>query len=337
MRTMKTIPKSLRKINLTVFFILVLLLSACSEDGIDTPENGKAVIPSSTLDTIVYAVVGNDKIPIYLSIPKGCGENSYPAIVVMHGSDGMWANHDPDKGTMSGQFNEWRDLFDEHCIIGAFVDSYSGRGVSTRTGKWTTAPDNFKISSQFIRSRDANAALALLQNLKYTDGDAIVRPSDIGILGFSDGATAVASTLYDTDKTPNDWEWTQNFNGKEYDESSGVLAPEPRPDVGFAAGVFYYGGSGGYDYWGSAICGPNALEGNIYRIYAPMLYQIPEVDELTENTLCMFNVLKQKGDPVELNLYEGAGHGFDFDDNGQSALARERTMAWFKEKLHMEK
>lgn len=333
---MRTIPKLLQQINLPVFFILLFSLLSCSEDGIGPPGNHEVAISSSTSDTIVHVMVGNDRIPIYLSIPKDCGEESYPAVVVMHGSDGMWTNHDPSKGSMSGQFNEWRELFDAHCIVGAFVDSYTGRGVSTRTGKWTTAPDNFKISSQFVRPRDANAALAMLQELKYSDGTPIVRPSDIGLLGFSDGATAVASTLYDTGATPDDWEWTQTFNGKAYDGSSGVLAPEPRPNIGFATGVFYYGGSGGYDYWGSAICGPNAMEGNIYRVYAPILYQIPETDDLTENTLCMFNILEQKGDPVELNFYEGAVHGFDFDHNVQSALARDRTMDWFKEKLHME-
>ncbi|WP_318343532.1 dienelactone hydrolase family protein [Flagellimonas baculiformis] len=334
---MKTNPKSLPLINLSLIFLL--LLSSCSEDGIHPPlvlEPGEAVVSSTTSDTIVHVMVGNDRIPIYLSIPKDCEQKNHAAVVVMHGSDGMWANHDPSKGAMSGQFNEWRQLFDENCIVGAFVDSYSGRGVSTRTGKWTTAPDNFKISSQFVRPRDANVALSLLKNLRYTNGSSVVRPNDIGLLGFSDGATAVASTLYDTDATPNDWEWTQTFNGKEYDESSGVLAPEPRPEVGFATGVFYYGGSGGYDYWGSAICGPNAMTGNIYRTYVPILYQIPEVDDLTENTLCMFNVLEQKGDPVELHFYEGAEHGFDFDDNAQSVLARERTLNWFKDKLHIQ-
>lgn len=132
----------------------------------------------------------------------------------MHGSDGMWTNHDSSKGIMSGQFNEWRKLFDENCIVGAFVDSYSGRGVTTRTGKWTTAPDNFKISSQFIRPRDANAALAMLKNLTFTDGSPVVRPKDIGLLGFSDGASAVAATLYNTDTTPKGWVWTQSFDGK---------------------------------------------------------------------------------------------------------------------------
>ena len=255
---MRTIPKSMKKLHLPILLASFFPFLSCSDDSDccgPGPEIGETIISSSTLDTIVHVMVDNAKIPIYLSIPQDCGKKGHPAVVVMHGSDGMWTNHDPSKGIMSGQFNEWRQLFDENCIVGAFVDSYSGRGVSTRTGKWVTAPDNFKISSQFIRPRDANAALSLLQKLKYSDGSSVVRSVDIGLLGFSDGATAVASTLYDTDTTPDGWEWTQTFDGKEYDQSSGVLAPEPKPEVGFAGGVFYYGGSGGYDYWGASPCG----------------------------------------------------------------------------------
>jgi len=40
--------------------------------------------------------------------------------------------------------------------------------------------------------------------------------------------------------------------------------------------------------------------------------------------------------PVELRLYEGVGHGFDFDDNNQSTVARMNALNWFKKILHME-
>lgn len=336
---MKNFLKSFQKLNLLALLALLGAASSCSDDDNGFPSgtvNGKTVISSTTSDTIVQLKVNNGIVPVYLSIPKNCKNKNYPAVVVMHGSDGMWTNHDSSKGIMSGQFNEWRKLFDENCIVGAFVDSYSGRGVSTRTGKWTTAPDNFKISSQFIRPRDANAALAMLKNLTFTDGSPVVRPKDIGLLGFSDGASAVAATLYNTDTTPKGWEWTQSFEGKKYDTSSGVMPPEPKPSIGFAGGVFYYGGSGGYNYWGASPCGDNALDGNIFQPYAPMLYQVPTEGYLSENTLCMVDILKQRGLPVELNLYKGVGHGFDFDDNDQSSIARAKALNWFNELLHMD-
>nr|WP_288932499.1 hypothetical protein [uncultured Allomuricauda sp.] len=334
---MKTLPESLPKINLLLLIVFICCLS-CSEDDDafrSITEIPEVVLKESTVDTIIYALVENEKIPIYLSIPQECNNENYPAIVVMHGSDGMWTNHDPETGKMSGQNSEWREIFDNNCIIGAFVDSYSGRGVSTRTGKWTTAPDNFKISSQFIRPKDAYAALEVLKKLKFSDDTNVVRSKDVGLLGFSDGASAVASTLYDTDSTPINWEWTQDFDGKEYNSSSGVLPPISKPNSGFAGGVFYYGGSSGYNYWGAYPCGDYALEGNIYRPYAPMLYQIPENGYLSENTLCLVELLKDKGAPVELNIYEGVGHGFDFDDNYQSSVARMNALKWFKNTLNI--
>ncbi|MDF0717595.1 hypothetical protein PY092_15635 [Muricauda sp. 334s03] len=334
---MKITPKSFSKINLLLAIIGICCSSCSQDDGVlSVLESTEVVLQESTMDTIVYAVVDNHQIPIYLSIPEGCNNKNFPAVVVMHGSDGMWVDHDIASGKMSGQNNQWRELFDANCIVGAFVDSYSGRGVSTRTGKWATAPDNFKISSQFIRPKDAYAALEVLKKLKFNDGSNVIRAKDVGLLGFSDGASAVASTLYDTDNTPADWEWTQTFDGKEYGTSSGILAPQARPENGFAGGVFYYGGSGGYNYWGTSPCGDNALDGNIFVPYAPMLYQIPSEGYLSENTLCLVDILQQKGMPVELKLYEGVGHGFDFDGNNQSSLARINALQWFDEILHME-
>ncbi|RDY60181.1 hypothetical protein [Flagellimonas nanhaiensis] len=334
---MKCCPKT-RKINLLILLGISITLFSCSKDDdnfISGYEGGEVMIKKTASDTIIHAIVGKYKVPIYLSFPKDCDNKDYPAVVVLHGSDGMWKDHDSKTGTMSGQNKEWRELFDENCIAGAYVDSYSGRGVTTRTGKWKTAPDNFKISSQFIRPKDATIALELLKNLKFEDGSSIIRAKDIALLGFSDGASAVAATLYDTKTTPNDWQWNQSFEGKSYDTSSGVLPPDPRPESGFAGGIFYYGGSMGYGYWGTNACSDDSYDKNIYRTYAPMLFQIPEEGYLTENTLCLIDLLEEKGDDVELNLYQGVGHGFDFEGVEQSQLARENSINWLKDLLHM--
>ncbi|SDQ21690.1 hypothetical protein [Flagellimonas zhangzhouensis] len=334
---MKKAYKSINSFNLLVLFTFLLWL-ACSKDddsGFNHPISTEVVVSSKTTDTIVYTEVNNSTVPIYISIPEGCDNPNFPAVVVMHGSDGMWSDHDINTGKMSGQNNDWRELFDQNCIIGVYVDSYSGRGTPTRRGDWEDPPKNFKISSQFIRPRDANAALALIKELKYKDGTRLVRPEDVGLVGFSDGAASVAATLFDTNAIPDGWEWNQSFGGKEYYESDGVLPPEPKPTSGFAGGIFYYGGSVGHNYFGKHPCGDEAYEKNFYQPYAPMLYQIPTEGYLTENTLCMVYLLQQKGMPVTLNLYEGVGHGFDFEDTEQSAQARASSMVWLRELLHM--
>lgn len=336
---MKLFPNKFKIINLLTISSMLVLLACCSDDDSNFPFGTKVnevKLSASTNDTIVNVLVGNAKIPIYLSLPENCTNETFPAVVVLHGSGGMWKNDDPQSGEMSSQFKEWRDILAANCIVSAFVDSYSGRGVSERTGKWTTAPNNFRISSQFVRPSDANAALEQLKKLKYSDGTSVIRPSDIGILGFSDGGSALAATLYDTETAPNGWEWTQSFDGKDYDKASGVLPPVPKPQEGFAGGVFYYGGSSGFGYWGTSPCKEDALSENIYFPYAPILYQIPEDGYLTEKNLCMYNLLKEKGANVQLNLYPNVGHGFDTDDVAQSIEARDNTIKWFKEILHVD-
>ncbi|WP_437399312.1 dienelactone hydrolase family protein [Flagellimonas lutimaris] len=335
---MKLFPNTSENLKLLGILCLCAIQLSCSNDENNFPFGNdvkEVMITTSTKDTIVNVLVDNFRIPVYLSIPDGCSNSNFPAVVVLHGSGGMWKNDDPQAGILSSQYNEWRSLLAENCMVSAFVDSYSGRGVTERTGKWTTAPGNFKISSQFVRPGDANAALELLRKMKYSDGTSVIRPTDIGLLGFSDGATALMSTLYDTNAALSGWEWSQSFDGKDYDGASGVMSPIQKPEQGFAGGVFYYGGSSGYGYWGTNPCKENALEENIYFPYAPILYQIPEDGYLTENTLCMYSLLQQKGADVQLNLYQNAGHGFDTDGSNQSIDARTSTIDWFKNLLNM--
>ena len=331
---MKQHPKSSKNLNLLLFIGILIFFVSCSNDRSSLLEEAieDVQLSASTSDTIVYALVDNVKVPVYLSIPKDCTENGpFPAVVVMHGSYGLWYQNDINSKTLSGQFKEWQAILSQNCIASAFVDSYTERGVITRTGKWAELPNNIRISAQFVRPRDANATLTLLQNLKYEDGTTVIRENDIALLGFSDGATAVASTLIDTDKVPNDFEWTQSNDGTIYDKSDGIMPPQNKPDIGFAGGVFYYGGSVGYNYWGKHPCGSDAMEGNVFYPYAPMLYQIPSEDNLTENTICMVDLLTEKGAPIEMYFYKGASHSFDYDDIPESKLARDRTIAWLKE------
>lgn len=322
---------------LTLFLILSLYLSSCSDDNGGTAQftDKEKIISNGTTDTIVNVSVDDFEIPIYLSIPEGCENECFPAVVVMHGSGGMWSQDDPATGIMSGNYNEWKEILSQNCIVGAFVDSYSPRGVTTRTGKWQELPNNFRISAQFVRPKDANATLNILQNLKREDGSYVVHGESIVLLGFSDGASSVAATLMDTDTVSPDFEWTQSENGITYSISEGVEPPSSKPEHGFAGGIFYYGGSVGYNYWGKHPCNLESLASNVFYPYAPMLYQIPSEGYLTENTLCMIEVLQTKGAPIELEYYEGVGHGFDDEGLPASTLARENTINWIKNLLKL--
>ncbi len=254
-----------------------------------------------------------------------------PAVVVLHGSGGMWQDDDREAGIMSRQNREWKELFNDNCIIGAYVDSYTPRGCIEREGDWTVPPKAFLISAQFVRPADAYAALSLLRTLRWADDSPVVQEGSEGLLGFSDGATSLAAAMYDTNKTPENWEWTQKYDDNEYAEADGVKPPIERPeDGGFACAVFYYGGSVGNSYWGGNPCSNSNF---MYVNYAPILYQIPEDGYLTENSLCAIAHLEEISAPVEKHIYDNSEHGFDGDQGASSAnsdLARSRSIDWFK-------
>ncbi len=314
-----------------VITALILLVTFSCDNNEPVENFSSIIIPKEIKDTIVFVQSKGVMVTVYLSFPANCNLVNKPAVVVLHGFGGMWKDNDPDQGIMSRQNREWREILDQECIVGAYVDSYSPRGCVEREGKWETPPEAFDISSQFVRPYDAYAALNLLKNLVDEAGQSIVHADQVGILGFSDGATAVAATLFDANFTPSVWEWTQKYDGEEFTKPDGVEAPYVREaGESFACGIFYYGGSVGNSYWGGNPC---SSPDYIYSNYAPLLYHLPENGYLTENTLCSYDKLKNRGAQVEKYIYENATHGFDGDKGDEkehSDLARARTIEWLR-------
>nr|WP_299382828.1 hypothetical protein [Allomuricauda sp.] len=316
--------------------ILIAILSSLNscQKGDDFQEiDEEVIIHAATTDTIIQIVVEGKQVPVFLSIPKA--EGQLPAVVVKHGSGGMWKHDNPKTKKLSRQFQEWKEILTQNGFVCAVVDGYTPAGTAERTGKWKKPPYAFKISSEFVRPRYAYGTLRMLRNLKNHAGSNIVRSKDIGIIGFSHGGNTTAATLFDTDLTPQDWNWTQSYDGKEYGISNGVREPAQRPEEGgFACGVVNYGGAIAHGYWGGDPCSDNANEKIIYGNYAPVLYQLPENDYLAESTLCMFQLLKKKGFPVEMEIYNNVGHGFDDDGLPPSEEARTKTINFLKLHLH---
>lgn len=305
---------------------------SCRDDN-DAKPNGvtefdTVVFPKLDADTIVVLNVNGDQVPVYVSLPENCYQGGCPAVVILHGSGGQWKNDDRDAGELNRQYAEWQELLNKKGMAAVFIDSYTPRGCIEREGEWKEAPKAFTISSQFVRPYDAYSALGWLRSLRTAAGSALIQSENIALMGFSDGATALSATLYDTDQTPENWEWTQKYD-REYTESDGIGIPAARPEQGgFTCGVFYYGGSVGNSYWKGNPC---TNEDYMYVNYAPILYQIPELGYLTENTLCAVEVLKSIDAPVTSYVYEEATHGFDgnnTDEVSQRDLGRQRTLDW---------
>jgi poly(3-hydroxybutyrate) depolymerase len=105
-------------------------LLSCTQCEIDSSLDvgDQLVLPMTTTDTILYVTVNGDQVPVYISIPTDCPQKALPAVVLLHGSGGMWQDDDRDAGVMSRQNREWRALFDANCFVGVYIDSYTPSG-----------------------------------------------------------------------------------------------------------------------------------------------------------------------------------------------------------------
>ncbi|OEK04667.1 dienelactone hydrolase family protein [Roseivirga misakiensis] len=323
---------------------MVLFLSSCkSDDDGGAPQvdlTGKIVIPENTRDTVLFATsVDNISIPIFISIPSAA--TNLAGTVVMHGSGGNWEDSDTDNDgiddtveewELSNQNEQWKTLLGNEGIVSAFPGSYYRRGTVENAGDWKNPPLQFQISASFVRNHDAYKTLEVLRSLVRADGSAIVTSDNVAILGFSHGATAIQSTLFDTSVIPVDWEWSQSYSGTLY--TNEIKPPASLPtDGGFKAGVMYYPGSFHNSYYGNPCSGTS-----IFQTYADFMIHIASEDSLTPNTNCMLETVGNNGGgTATIHSYEGANHSFDSKTSGidgsASTLARTRSLIYLKEKL----
>lgn len=297
-------------------------------------ENGDATLTFDVNGTPVTAVI---------SFPD-CGRPTYPAVVLMHGSGGMWKDDNPDAGIMSSQNRDWRDIFNANCFIGCFVDSFEPRGESEFKSK--VPPESIKIDPAYIRPRDAYGALQLLRKLRHPDCTPHVVADKVAIMGFSHGGSSTTATLFDENNAPlpDGFTWTVSHSGVTYDADDGVLEPaKPPPSKlggGFVMGVSYYPGSFFRSYFGNPCNDPDVTDNyGVYLNYSPLFLHTAELDSLTSNTLCLVNTLSNNGGDFTHWHYSGnVDHGFDGEDTGEegeaSDLARKRTRKQLKLYLH---
>lgn len=349
--------KLIRKIGMRNFLLLSaaklcfsVLLFACTKSAISTTADSTPVTPAITPGTngsvaetaqIVYLPnpTGGNQLKAYLYIPASTVQ--VPAVVVMHGSGGLWISSDTTNTKLTSQFKTWIDSFRVHKIAALFVDSYTPRG--TKTFHNIVPPNNFPIAAEFVRPRDAYAGLEYLRSLTTK-----INPNKIGLLGFSHGGTTVLGTMVNTDAVAKQTAWSETNDGITY--TSGVLSPAPRPaSGGFVAAVSYYPGAAMFSYFGK----PGTPSDGKYVPYAPVLIHAAGIDPLYTTTytnydnntqISAYDALMLKAQlnpasaPMTKYVYAGAAHSFDGEtipgaDNDASVLARARSIAFLKQYL----
>lgn len=334
---------------------------ACKKDAINTKET----------PLISDSVLGNNNPPanpevnqiIYIPNPTGgndlkavlfipASDTAVPAVVVQHGSSGLWTVNDTIHFTiMANQFKSWIDSFRVHKIAALFVDSYTARGFKKNDN--LEAPQNAPIAAEYVRPRDAYAGLT------YLRANARIKADKIALMGFSHGASSVLSTMVNTDVLPANQAWAPlpNANWGQYNSTdkkwyyTNVLSPAARPvNGGFIAAVSYYPGIGMYSYYYTQ---PATPSNGKYVPYAPILLFGASLDNLYKQEYTNANnnakvkaydafVAKAvfngssfaNNNQVELTVFNGTAHSFDGKtegtDGASSAAARTQTIQWLK-------
>ena len=198
---------------------------------------------------------------LYLPDAAVHGSGPYPAVVILHGSGGVWSS-DLIANGLSSQFREWGKSLSAMGYLALFPDSYNARGIPGNFGgrrpHHDPAQDDHLCSPNYERPKDVVAALTYLTGRSDFDGE------NVALIGFSHGAQTGMNAMLDpsidlgsytvsfVDSTP-----VPDTDPVEFVEEtilkpvpSPVRIPEELPLPKVCA--FFYGGGSHYRYHGSA-------------------------------------------------------------------------------------
>ena len=281
----------------------------------------------------------DDRIRLRGRLVSPAGNGPFPAVIVLHGSGGMWhetPEEDGPIGDMYSQFDDWATLLTQNGYVALILDSFSARAAGhppvlpdNPSGfKQLLPPEDADVAPVYERSRDAFDGLTFLRTLPEVDGDRI------GLLGFSHGGGGVAGALVDG---PAARAVIQPFT------VSSSASPNPGPHVvpdpadppggsGFDCGVAYYPGALFFSYFGSS-----AADQGFYRPTVPFRMIYGDQDSLW--TGGHPTALQAKavwngagpltGNELSLSTYAGAGHSFDNSGTQEATDARNETLTFF--------
>lgn len=236
-----------------VFFDLP---EALEPNPIPQPTADLAALPGYPFDNTQLTLAGQLYTPDPLVFAP-----PYPAVIILHGSGGMWSNDDIANGPIS-HLEQWGELLADMGYLVLLPDSYNPRGIpgnyGSRRPSYDPAVDDDLCSPNYERPKDVIAALTYLDSLPDFDGE------NVALMGFSHGAQTgmnavvdVSVDLVNYNVSYIDWQPIPNTNPVQYHEVSttkAVPGPVRIPDtLPFPKlGLFYYGGGSHYGYHGQA-------------------------------------------------------------------------------------
>jgi dienelactone hydrolase len=222
---------------------------------------------SSTPQKVVFVNDQGIRLKGWLFRPAGTGP--FPAVVMMHGCAGVYSDGRPGKGITS-LYREWGDRLVKAGYVALLVDSFSPRN----------APQNQcnggrpVVSEVRDRPYDAYAGLKYLTSLPYVSAD------KIGLLGWSQGGSAVMASMHIT----------------KYSEAAN-----------FKAAVAFYAGCGLYNAFGG-------VENSKWKPYAPMVFLHGSADTVVRVNLCRIRIRAARAlgaTQVGITVFANAHHKFD--------------------------
>lgn len=165
---MGIVSKEKKKMTRNKYFISILILLLFT-----------GLISCATTKTVTKTVTfkGSDAVMLKGTLMKPAGKKPFPAVVLLHGCEGIAGNGD-------GFYNNWASRLQSWGYVTLLVDSFGPRG------------DSFICASGVLmgkyvlkRAMDAHDAQSYLAGLKFVD------PKRIAVMGWSHGGLSTIASV----------------------------------------------------------------------------------------------------------------------------------------------
>ena len=229
----------------------------------------------------------------------------YPAVVAMHGCGGVFFDQPLDFDHIAGKFRYWGKQLSELGFLVLLVDGFTPRGIGHEGVCSIPLEDRPpEVNATLARPFDAHAGLDYVRSRPDVIGDRI------GLLGWSNGGTAVLSTVASAPQAPLLQPDIEIFT----DPSN----PELMRLEGFSATVALYPGCGfdGGHYNG------------LFEVYSATRIFMGAADTTVDPMTCRTRAdeAQMAGSELEYLEYPGMEHGYEYSE-WQSAAARETRLS----------